>query len=102
MSISIKEYFALAGSRFSKEEARAIGPLLHELAIEGRSSSADVVEAARSSNSPIRRFFEWDDVRAGHLYRLSQADEMIGSIRVRYTADNREYATRAFRVIVAP
>lgn len=102
MSISIKEFFALAGSRFSQDDAKLAGPVLQELAVEGHTSSDAVVQAAHSENSPLRKFFEWDNVKASHLYRVSQADELIGSVRVRYVAENRPATARAFTIIAAP
>lgn len=101
-SISIKEYFALAGSKFSNDDARAIGPVLQDLASVGDVTPAAVVHAAHSSNSPLHAYFEWNDkVAAGH-YRESQAQEMIQSVRVRFTAHDKEYSTRAYQVVTRP
>lgn len=103
MSFSIKEYFAQQGSRFTGEDAKAIGPVLQELVAQGSGKASDLVEAAQSSNSPLRKYLEWDNDKAGHLYRLSQADEIVDSIRVRFaTSDAKEYAARAFKVLVVP
>jgi hypothetical protein len=38
---------------------------------------ADVVSAAEPQESPLHARFEWDDGRAGHLYRLEQARTLI-------------------------
>jgi hypothetical protein len=101
-SVSIKEYFALAGSQFSNADARIIGPVLSELQQQGKTDPGDLIEVARSSNCPLHSFFEWDDAKAGGLYREGQAREMLRSVRVRYTADRREYATRAHRIEIRP
>lgn len=37
----------------------------------------DVVAAAKPVSSPLHSKFEWDDTRAGHLYRLDQARWLI-------------------------
>ena len=100
MSISIKEYFALAGSSFSNDDARVIGPVLQELAADGDVTADAVVQAAHSPNSPLRKYFEWDDKRAAGLYREGQAREMIQSVRVRFVSEGKEYATRAYNVTV--
>lgn len=100
MSISIKEYFALAGSSYTNDDARIIGPVLQELAGAGDVTAAAIVQAAHSPNSPLRRFFEWDDKRAAGLYREGQAREMIQSVRVRFVSEGKEFATRAYNVTV--
>lgn len=41
-----------------------------------------VVAAATNPSSPLHPCFEWDDTRAGDLYRRQQAASLIRSIRV--------------------
>ena len=43
----------------------------------GRLVPEEVVESARLKSSPLHSRFEWDNKRAGHLYRVEQAREMI-------------------------
>jgi|SRR5580700_2392435 two-component system cell cycle response regulator CtrA len=100
MTISIKEYFALTGSSFSNDDARAIGPVLQEIATDGDVTAEAVVQAAHSANSPLRGYFEWDDKKAAHQYRVGQANHMINAVRVRFVSEGKEYATRAYRVAV--
>lgn len=99
-AISIKEYFAVNGSPYSNKDAREIGPVLHELSLQGGVTSRDVVDAARSAQSPLHKYFEWDDRVAADLYRVDRARNMLSSIKVRYeeeeTGEVRE--TRAFQV----
>src|SRR6185312_14777927 len=83
MTLSIKEYFASAGSKFTKEDAATIGPALTELATQGQMTDATIVEVARSENSPLHPYFEWNDQKAAHYYRIGQAQEMVREIRVR-------------------
>lgn len=90
----------MAGSRFTSEDARAIGPVLQEIAADGDVTAAAVVDAAKSSNSPMHRYFEWDDTVAAQQYREGQAREIIHSVRVRFVSAGKEYATRAYNVIV--
>ncbi len=45
----------------------------------GRSiTPATVLAEAKRASSPLHKYFEWDDRKAAHLYRLTQAREMIG------------------------
>lgn len=40
----------------------------------------EVVQAASSEDSPLHKYFEWDDTVAGHRYRLLQARQLIAAI----------------------
>lgn len=46
-------------------------------------TAAAVVADAQSPSSPLHSFFEWDDVKAGHLYRLEQARAIIRSVHIK-------------------
>lgn len=94
MTISIKDYFATKGSRFTKDDAAVIGPELQELAASGQTNANSIVEVARSSNSPLHRYFEWDDKKAAHQYRLGQADDIVLSIRVRLESGDDQPANQ--------
>lgn len=48
----------------------------------GRLDPEDVVRAAADDDSPLHARFEWDDTRAGHLYRLEQARALIRSVHI--------------------
>jgi two-component system, cell cycle response regulator CtrA len=99
MSITIKEYFALTGSSFTNDDAGIIGPVLQEIAEAGDVTAEDVVQAAHSSNSPLRNYFEWDDAKAAHKYRVIQAGEMIDVVRVRFVSGGKEHSVRAYHVV---
>lgn len=43
----------------------------------GMLRAEDVVDFARSSNTALHRYFEWDNTAAAAKYRLSQAKEII-------------------------
>src|SRR5689334_20620055 len=83
-NITIKEYFARDGSGFSKKDAEKIGPVLYELSTRGAVTARDVVDAARSKNSPLHPYFEWDDKVAADQWRVHDARRMLGSIRIKY------------------
>lgn len=99
-TITIKEYFARDGSEFSKSDARIIGPVLQALSEQGGVTARDVIDAARSSNSPLHPYFEWNDKAAADEYRLYQARSMLRSIRVRYDdAGGEQREGRAFEIV---
>lgn len=98
-SITIKEYTAVPGSRFSNKDAEKIGPELQALSEQGAVTARDVVDAARSSNSPLHSYFEWNDKKAADLHRVEQARKILQSITVRYIEDGKPKEARAFQVI---
>ena len=61
---------------------------------EGVLRAEDVVETARDPDSPLHRYFEWDNGVAAHQYRLEQARHLIRcSVTV---LPNTEEPVRAF------
>lgn len=52
---------------------------------EGSLTPEDVVNDAKYDNSPLHKFFEWDDGEAAAKYRLEQARQLIRSVRVNVT-----------------
>jgi hypothetical protein len=97
-TISIKEYFAAEGSRFSHKEAKIIGPAIDALSQQGAVTPRDVVDSARSTNSPLHPFFEWNDQKAADLFRVEQARNMLRSIKVKFVDGSTEIVARAFQV----
>lgn len=100
-SIVIKEYVAVEGSRFNNADARKIGPVLHALSEVGAVTARDVVDSARSENSPLHSYFEWDDRVAADLWRIEDARRMLRSIQIKYVdGDGIETKTaRAFQTV---
>lgn len=101
MSISLKEYYAEYGSKLSDKDARTIGPVLQSLAEQGGVTTRDVLDAARSEQSPLHSYFEWDDRVAADLHRLEEARYLMRSIRVRFIEGDEVKETRAFHVTKA-
>lgn len=64
----------------------------------GSLTPAIVVTEAEEPTSPLHHRLEWDNEKAGPLYRLVQARELIRSCRVVYkeSPDGEEVSTRAF------
>ncbi|MET3837512.1 hypothetical protein ABIB58_002868 [Brevundimonas sp. UYEF29] len=49
-----------------------------------------LLERARSANSAVHDHFEWDDGKAAHLHRISQAGDLIRAITIDVTHSNVE------------
>ena len=46
-----------------------------------------VVQAAEDEGSVLHKFFEWDDTRAGQLWRIQQARILLNNIQVTVISD---------------
>lgn len=97
-TITIKEYFTVPGSLYSNKDAQKIGPVLHELSTKGGMTAHDVVDCARSPQSPLHEYFEWDDKAAADKFRLNTASKILGAIKIRYIEDGEPKESRAFQV----
>lgn len=65
---------------------------LFERSQSGVITPQEIVEAARDEQSPLHDSFEWDNRRAGNLYRLTQARDLLG----RYEVIIQRQPVRAF------
>lgn len=56
------------------------------LANNGRLAQEDVVASAKDAGNPLHPAFEWNDKRAAHLHRLSQAAHIIRKLDIVHSA----------------
>ena len=83
--------YKYAGRKFGVS-ADVVGAELEKIEREkGKIEPQDLVDAARPESSDLHKLFEWDDVKAGELYRRSQANVIIHSIVVDVT-DTETYS----------
>lgn len=61
------------GFHINKRAAEDVGRVIVELTERGNYTPEALVQAARSPRSPAHKHFEWDDERAAHQHRLTQA-----------------------------
>jgi len=80
------------GSRISAD-ADVVGGICEKLSERGQLSPENLLEQARSVNSPIHGLFEWDDAAAAEQYRRIQARHLIANLTI--VGDNKT-ETRAF------
>lgn len=58
---------------------------LREMEKDGRLTPTEVLEEARSPESPLHDQFNWNDTEAAEKYRLMQASRLIVRLRVNVT-----------------
>lgn len=96
--MAVVSYIWRGGEGVGESSAQAIGEHLHRIERHrGDLRPEYVVEEARSSNSPLHRFFEWDNEKAAEAYRLDQARDLIRRVYVKHV-DQQEIPSpvRAF------
>ena len=59
----------------------------------GELDPAKIVQVAKKVAHPLHTYFEWDDKKAGHQYRLIQAEHHIRSVTVVYREDGDDIRT---------
>jgi hypothetical protein len=65
----------------------------------GELTPETVLESATPVESPLHSRFEWDNGVAGHAYRLSQAQQLIRSVKIRYEVEGEPRDVRAFTAV---
>lgn len=71
-----------------------LGILLGLRREDGTLKAVDVVKSAQAADSPLHNDFEWDDSKAGHKYRIAQAEQMIRTVTVQVKGNDEP--VRAF------
>ncbi len=97
-----KSYVALPGATFTDDDAAIIGPRLKSLKrkIGGPVSPEAILEDAESEESPLHRFFQWDNTAAAHEWRKHQARQMANHVAIKIvSAGGTESTIRAFHSI---
>lgn len=64
-------------------------------------SAEEILEKAKDPNSELHKCFEWDDKKAGKLYRLEQARHIVCNL-VFVTDDEKEEPVRVFHISTEP
>lgn len=63
-------------------DAQTMGEKCAELESMGRLTAEELVNVSRPEDAPTHKAFEWDDAKAGELYRREQARSYIRAIVV--------------------
>lgn len=85
------------GARIRKADAKVLGEAFERLKSSGPLTADRVLRDATNPRSTLHKFFMWDDQKAAHQYRLSQARQLIRSIEiVLEDAKGKQVPMRAF------
>lgn len=74
-----------------KISADVVGKVVSDIeAKNGTVTKEALLDASRSDKSPTHSLFEWDDHKAGELYRLSVASRVITQLQVEVIKEESE------------
>lgn len=75
----------VAGNFLKKYDANKVGAEIETLGDDV--TPENVVLLAQNETSEMHDYFEWDDTKAGHLYRKSQATNLLNRLQVEYITE---------------
>ena len=87
-----RKYKFRTNSPYKNEDANKVGRYL-EKKFKGRVTAEKTEKIARDKNSPIHKYFEWDDTKAAYAHRLYQARSLINAL---YVVIDGEEPVRAY------
>ncbi|HEY7195465.1 MAG TPA: hypothetical protein VH439_17110 [Gemmatimonadales bacterium] len=67
---------------------------------KGHLTKDEILAAARATNSPLHKFFEWNENNAAEHYRRKQVAALVGGLRVK--RQKKATTTRAFVFVSNP
>lgn len=84
-----KEYLPAEGATFGKVRAKIYGKHLAKLQTKVKILTPEIImNDARSKDSPIHDYFDWNDKTASEKYRLHSARSLLNHIKVKITHDD--------------
>lgn len=89
-------YAAAPGAPYNDDEAQIVGQELERINRSGQSLTPEnVVESATSPDSPLHRFFTWDDALAAYAWRKQEARLVVNHLMVVVSHGDEPVAVRA-------
>lgn len=103
---AITHFAAKPGAHISNADANIVGLEIRRLTEEAKRKNPfakgikaiEVVEAAADPLSPLHKFFEWSDKKAGLQWRIQQARVLMGAV-VPVIHNGAKVKARAFRAV---
>lgn len=92
--------FGWISNRLVGMNPQEVGEYLEDLRKEnfGILTSSIVLEASRDPDSLLHDCFEWDDTEAAEMYRITQASNIIRTVRVTVVPTERKNVNASVRV----
>lgn len=75
-------------------KAEVAGKVCADLEEQGLLTAHNLVEVSRAEDAPLHKCFEWDDAKAGQMYRETQARILIRHIEIKTEDDDEDQLPR--------
>lgn len=85
--------------KIDPEDIEVIGDRLEAIAEDGELTATSVLAEAEREDSPLHKYFEWDDTEAARQYRLTQARGLVRSLMITFIKNQKTETTRAFHLV---
>jgi hypothetical protein len=76
----MSKYRARKNAKISNKEAEKIGRFIEKIFPNRQYTPYDIISVAEPKNSPIHKYFDWNDKSAAAKYRVEQARDLIQCI----------------------
>lgn len=90
---TVEKAYRAARPFLTDADAAVVGPILEGLAEAGKGRPQDIVDAAAPAQSPLHRYFTWDDTEAARKCRLHEARGLARSFWVEIVEFERNERT---------
>ena len=91
-------YGARVGSPFKVEHAQKIGEFIEKIPVKSTENILNAI--AIKKKHLLYNYIEWDDVRAGHEYRLQQVRNIVNHVTIEITETGDSLPIRAFYSVI--
>lgn len=102
MTIEVKKEYRWAASWANSITKSDVNAVIRELdtiqKTNGKISAELVITAAKDKKSTLHNYFEWDNKKAAHSWRMRQATLLLGHIEVVSVSDGETKSMRVFEI----
>lgn len=88
--------WADSGPKLGNPAANIMGKEFAALAEDGRLTRSSIVTRARPDDSPLHKYFEWDNAKAAEKYREEQAGYYVRHLEVIVDRGGQAIQTKSF------
>jgi len=67
--------------------------------VRGQINPEIIVESAKNKSSILHKYFQWDDAKAAHKYRVERANQLLRKIEIVIVTDGKPKTIRVYETI---
>ncbi len=90
------EYKSRKSFYFSSKQAQSFGERIKKISVNGRITPEMILDDGKKTGSPFFLYFEWDNKKCGHEYRMIQAKRVLTCMVEIVTINDIKREVRSF------